>query len=169
MNRVCVSKKTLTIARTSCLWLMVLALAGCTGSTPAPIVIGHVSDKTRADKAGEQAELGIRLALHELTQDGTISETFGGRKIEVHHTDTRGKLDAFESQAVRLDSVNRCLAIFGGLSSSATLALNNAKAPLLTFSGYAPSGATNLVFCLGLAPARQGTALAEVVAKDTKA
>src|SRR5262245_28071162 len=106
MNRVCVSKKILAIARTQYLWLTVLAAAGCTGSTPAPIVVGHVSDKTRADKAGDQAELGIRLALHELTQDGTINEAFGGRKIEMHHTDTRGKLDAFESQAVRLDSVN---------------------------------------------------------------
>src|SRR5438046_10607205 len=102
MNRISVPKIILTITKNSSLWLMVLVLAGCTGSTPAPIVIGHVSDKTRADKAGDQAELGIRLALNELTQDGTIADAFGPRKIEVHHTDTRGKLEAFESPAVRL-------------------------------------------------------------------
>jgi branched-chain amino acid transport system substrate-binding protein len=146
--------------------LMLLGLTGCyTSATPLPIVIGHVSDKSRLDKAGDQAELGIRLALHETNKDGALTDLFGGRKIEVHHTDAHGELDKFESQAVRLDSVNRCLALFGGLSPAETAALNHAKLPLLTFHGQPPAGGNNQVFYLGMSPERQGSVLAKVVAE----
>jgi len=128
-------------------------------------VIGHVSDKTRLDKAGDQAERGIRLALHDLNND-TLAQEFGGRKLEVRHTDTRGQLEAFESQAVRLDSVNRCLALLGGMSTKETVALNNAKVPLLTMHGQPVSGANNYVFYLGMSPARQGAALAKFIAEN---
>jgi ABC-type branched-subunit amino acid transport system substrate-binding protein len=149
---------------------MLLGFTGCfTGGTPAPIVVGHVSDKTRLDKAGDQAELGIRLALHEANNDSALADAFGGRKIEVHHTDARGDLDKCASQAVRLDSVNRSLALFGGLSAAETAALNNAKVPLLTFHGQSAPGAGNQVFYLGMSPIRQGTVLAKFVAQDAKA
>ena len=145
-------------------------LAGCnTGATPPPIIVGHVTDKTRLDKAGDQAELGIRLALHDLSKDEALTNAFGGRKIEVHHTDALGDPDRFESQAVRLDSVNRCLALFGGLTAAETAALNQAKAPLLTFYGQPVSGAGNQVFYLGMSAAAQGAVLAKVLAADDKA
>lgn len=148
---------------------MLLGFTGCfAGAAPAPIVVGHVSDKTRLDKAGDQAELGIRLALHEVNNDSAWTDAFGGRKIEVHHTDARGDLDKFASQAVRLDSVNRSLALFGGLSAAETAALSNAKIPLLTFHGQPTSGAGNQVFYLGMSPSRQGTVLAKFVAQDAK-
>jgi len=149
---------------------ILLGFTGCfTGGTPAPIVVGHVSDKTRLDKAGDQAELGIRLALHDVNNDSALADAFGGRKIEVHHTDARGDLDKFKSQAVRLDSVNRSLALFGGLSAAETAALSHAKVPLLTFHGQSASGAGNQVFYLGMSPIRQGTVLAKFVAEDAKA
>lgn len=148
---------------------MLLALAGCNPSaTPLPIVIGHVSDKARLDKAGDQAELGIRLALHELTKDGALAETFGGRKIQVRHTDTRGEIDAFESQAVRLDSINRCLTLFGGLSAKEVTALDHVKMPVLTFQGQLVSGGSSQVFYLGMSPTRQGEVLAKIVAENPK-
>jgi ABC-type branched-subunit amino acid transport system substrate-binding protein len=150
--------------------VILLGIAGCfTSSTPPPIVIGHVSDATRLDKAGYQAELGIRLALHELSQDSTFAEAFGARKIEVHHTDAGGNLDKMESQAVRLDSLQRCLALFGGLSVAETGALNHAKVPLLTFHGQPAPGADNQVFYLGMSPSQQGAVLAQFVAEDAKA
>jgi branched-chain amino acid transport system substrate-binding protein len=149
---------------------VLLGFMGCyTPSAPPPIVLGHVSDKTRLDKAGDQAELGIRLALHDLNKDGALAEAFGGRAIQVRHTDTRGQLDAFEAEAVRLDSVNRCLALFGGYSAPEANALNNAKIPLLTFYGQPVSGAGNQVFYLGMSPARQGAALAMFIADDLQA
>jgi branched-chain amino acid transport system substrate-binding protein len=149
---------------------MLLGITGCfTGGTPAPIVVGHISDKSRLDKAGDQAELGIRLALYEVNSDSTLADAFGGRKIEVHHTDARGDLDKLESQAVRLDSVNRSLALFGGLSAPETFALNHAKVPLLTFHGQPAPGAGNQVFYLGMSPIQQGTVLAKFVAQDAMA
>lgn len=156
-------------AKSSLVLLLLLAgLTGCnTGATPAPLVIGHISDKTRPDKAGNQAELGIRLALNHLDNEALAKE-FGGRALQVRHTDTRGQLDAFEAQAVRLDSLNRSLALMGGLSPAETMALNHAKIPLLTLHGQPTSGASNLVFYLGMSPARQGAVLAKIVADDVK-
>lgn len=148
------------------IWLT--ALSGCNPTAgPPPIVIGHVSDKTRQDKAGEQAELGIRLALNHLNNEAFAKE-FGGRPIQVRHTDTRGLLDAFESQAVRLESVNRSLALFGGFSVPETTALHHAKVPLLTLHGQPAAGASNFVFYLGMSPTRQGALLAKIVAEDLK-
>jgi branched-chain amino acid transport system substrate-binding protein len=148
--------------------MMLFGLVGCnTGATPPPIVIGHVTDKSRLDKAGDEAEQGLRLALHDL-QDEALIQTFGGRKIVVHHTDAAGDLDKIESQAVRLDTVNRCFALFGGFSAAETYALNHAKAPVLTFYGQPVTGAGNQVFYLGMSPVRQGAALAKVLAEDAK-
>jgi branched-chain amino acid transport system substrate-binding protein len=148
---------------------ILLALTGCNPSTPPPIVVGHVTDKSRLDKAGDQAELGLRLALRDLRKDDALAQTFGGREIVVHHTDAGGDLDKLESQAVRLDSINRCIALFGGLSAAETTALNHAKAPLMTFDGQPVSGAGNQVFYLGMSPARQGAVLAKALAEDAKA
>jgi branched-chain amino acid transport system substrate-binding protein len=164
MNRVTMYVRTIVFVT------MLLGVAGCyTGSTPPPIVIGHVSDKTRLDKAGDQVELGLRLALHDLNKDGTLAESFGGREIQIRHTDTQGQLDAFESQAVRLDSINKSLALFGGHSAAEATALNNAKIPLLTMFGQKVSGVGNQVFYLGMSPNRQGVILAKFVAEDAKA
>lgn len=150
-------------------FFLLLFVAGCNfGSGPAPIEIGHVSDKTRLDRAGAHAELGIRLALAELSKYGALATAFGGRKVQVRHTDTRGQLDAFESQAVRLDSVNRCVAVLGGVSPAETSRLANGAVPLLTFQGQPIAGASTHIFYIGMTPIRQGAALAKVVAEDAK-
>lgn len=143
-----------------------IGLAGCGGSAPPPIEIGHVSDNTRRDKAGEQAERGLRLALNELSKDDALAQAFGGKKVQIRHTDTQGKLEAFESQAVRLESVSRCTALFGGNSLAETVALSNAKVPILTFHGFPAPAAGNNVFYLGMSPRRQGVVLARVVADE---
>lgn len=157
--------------RTSGLILLLtssLALAGCTPTvTPTPIVIGHVSDKSRADKAGDQAEFGIRLALRDLKGE-SLSEALGGRSIQVRHTNAHGDVDAYESEAVRLESINRSIAIIGGYSSKEVTALDHVKVPILTFHGQPVSGASNLVFYLGMTPTRQGEVLAKVIADEAK-
>jgi len=141
---------------------LLLSLAGCTTApTPPPIVIGHVSDQARLDKAGERAELGIRLALHELNKDGALTTALGGRKVEVHHTNTRGSLDAFEAQAVRLVSFNRAVTLLGGLTAEETAALDRAQVPVLTFQGQPVAGVSSQVFYLGISPKTQGDALAK--------
>ena len=149
--------------------LLFCLLAGCyTSPTPPPIMIGHVSDKSRLDKAGDQAELGIRLALHELSKANALTEAFNGRAVQVRHTDAHGDIDAFESQAVRLETVNRCLALLGGTSSKEVAALDHVKIPILTFHGQAVSGASNEVFYLGMSPVRQSEVLAKVLAENAK-
>jgi branched-chain amino acid transport system substrate-binding protein len=146
--------------------MMLVGLSGCNVSTPTPIFVGHVSDKTRLDKAGDQAELGIRLALAELSKDGALAGSLGGRPVQVRHTDTRGDLDAFESEAVRLVSINKCISLFGGLSAREVEKLDHAQAPLLTFFGYPVVGASNQVFYLGMNPTQQGEVLAKVIAEE---
>lgn len=149
------------------LMLLVSALAGCnSGSAPAPLVVGHVSDLSRADHAGLHAEYGMRLALHELAKDGAISDAFQGRAVQVRHTDAHGDLDAFESQAVRLDAVNRCVALMGGLSAKEVAALDHVKLPLVTFHGQPVPGVSSQVFYLGLSATRQAEVLAKTLAKS---
>jgi len=144
-------------------------MTGCgPAATPIPIIVGHVSDKTRLDKAGDHAELGLRLALHELLKDTATAEALGNRPIQIRHTDTRGLLDAFESQAVRLDSVNRAVALFGGTSGPEVSALDHVKIPILTFHGNAVSGAGKNVFYLGMSSEAQGRVLAKVLAENAK-
>jgi branched-chain amino acid transport system substrate-binding protein len=144
-------------------------MAGCyTNPAPPPIVIGHVSDKSRVDKAGDQAEFGIRLALTELNKEDALTEAFNGRAFQVRHTDAHGEIDAFESEAVRLDTINRCLALLGGYSAKEVAALDHVKIPILTFHGQPVSGASNQVFYLGMSPVRQGEVLAKVVADNAK-
>ncbi len=148
---------------------VLLTLAGCNnGVTPTAIIVGHVSDKTRLDKAGDEAEGGIRLALHNLTKDGALAEAFAGRKIVVQHTDTRGVLDAFESETVRLTTINRAVALLGGMSAKEVTALDHVKVPILTFHGHAVPGASNQVFYLGMTPTRQGEVLAKTVAENAR-
>jgi ABC-type branched-subunit amino acid transport system substrate-binding protein len=130
-------------------------------------LVGHISDKNRRDKAGDHAELGIRLALAELSKDNALSDALG-RPVQVRHTDTRGNTDAFESQAVRLDSVNRAIALIGGQSGPEVAALDQVKIPILTLHGHAMAGAGKHVFYLGMSPVRQGTSLAKVVAENAK-
>lgn len=141
--------------------------AGCqTNMTPPPIVIGHVSDTTRLDKAGAEAEFGIRLALHDMSKGDALTEAFHGRAVQVRHTDAHGELAAFESEAVRLDTVNRCLALVGGYSAQEVAALDHVKVPVLTFYGQPVIGASSDVFYLGMAPVRQGEVLASASAEN---
>src|SRR5262245_4389120 len=89
---------------------ILLFLAGCSNTpVPAPIYLGHVATLSGTDKmAGEQASLGIRLALDELNKET------GKRPVQVRHTDTQGKLEAFEAEAVRLVALNRVVGLLGG-------------------------------------------------------
>lgn len=157
--------------KTSCLLvvgMMLIGFTGCGGSTPPPIEIGHIAEKSRPDKAGEQAEWGLRLALNELSSDEALTKDFAGRKIQVRHTHTKGTPEEFEAQAVRLENVSRCVALLGGSSTAETSALANAKTPILTFHGQPAAGAGNHVFYLGMSPVQQGAALAKVAAEDAR-
>jgi branched-chain amino acid transport system substrate-binding protein len=152
-------RQTLLLSVSLCL------LAGCRGkSPPPPLVVGHVASQIGPQKeASERASRGIRLAVKEINKDA--SETLG-RSFEVRHTDTRGKLDAFEAEAVRLVSVNKAVALLGGTSAEEVELLDKAHVPLLTPSGFRTRAVSDLVFFTGLSPADQGQALAQLAAQE---
>ncbi len=148
-------------------FLSLLAACGCGGvASPAPISLGHVANLSGADKAGDQAMLGIRLALEEATAD--FGDSFGGRPVQVRHTDTRGALDAYEAEAARLVAVNRVAGVMGGATAKEVAALERCQAPVLSPLGFVAPGSGGQTFCIGMQPGQQAAALARYVTEDGK-
>ncbi len=94
---------------------------------------------------------------------------FVGRPIEVIHTDTLGKLGAFEAQAVRLVKVNRVAALLGGTSPEEVERLETVSVPLVSPCGVRPRSRSDYVFCTGLSPAYRGTVLARFAVEELQA
>jgi branched-chain amino acid transport system substrate-binding protein len=141
-----------------------LCLPGCSGSAqPTPVFLGHVATLSGPDRAaGESAARGIRLAVMEANKD---PEQGAGRPVKVIHTDTLGKLDAFEAQAVRLVTVNRVTALLGGDTPEEVERLEMARVPVVSTCGVRPRSRSDAVFCTGLSPERQGQVLARFAAE----
>lgn len=152
-----------------CLFATVMAagLAGCGGeSGPPPIYVGQVATLSGPDRfAGEQAMRGIRLAVQEQVKEAEKDKL---RPIHVRHTDTRGKLEAFEGEAVRLVAVNRVVALLGGATPAEVIRLDKAQAPLLAPIGLRTRDMSEMVFLTGLSPAFQGNVLARFASKELK-
>jgi branched-chain amino acid transport system substrate-binding protein len=145
-----------------------LTLAGCqSGAQPPPIVLGHVANLSGVHAVGRHAEQGIDFALKEAT-DAHIAEALDGRPLHVRHTDTRGALDAYESEAVRLVNVNRVAGLIGGHTPAEVRALDSGHVPVLTPCGVRPAGVSDLVFTLGMRPAQQASVLARYAAEDLR-
>ena len=145
-----------------------LLLAGCQSGNPVPLVLGHVANLSGADHAGTQAERGIRLALKQRTDDN-LAEALQGRPLHVRHTDTRGQLDAYESEAVRLAEVNRVIGLIGGATPDEVARLDRSHRLVLAPAGVRPPGASDLVFALGMRPAQQAFMLAKYLAEESEA
>src|SRR6266542_959074 len=154
-----------------------LALTGCAGTSPAPVFVGHVVSHLDRD-SGESAARGIRLAVMEANKD---LDKGACRQVKVIHTDTLGKLEAFEGEAVRLVAVSRVAALLGGTTVDEVERLEMGSAPLkeekrldlavpvLSSCGVRPRTASDAVFCTGLSPASRGKILARFAADELKA
>lgn len=148
--------------------VLVLTLAGCqNGGSPSPITVGHVANLSGIEAAGRHAEQGIDLALKELT-DANIAEALDGRPLQVRHTDTRGQLDAYESEAVRLVNLNRIAGLIGGRTPDEVKGLDRGHVPVLAPCGVRPPGVSDLVFAIGMRPAQQAFVLAKYATEDLK-
>ena len=144
-----------------------LTLAGCSGpAEPPPVLIGHVAAGPE-DGPGASAARGIRLAVMEANK--APDKEGAGRTVKVIHTDTLGKLDAFEAEAVRLANVNRVAALLGGTTAEEVERLELARLVLISPSGVQPRTPNDAIFCTGLTPAFQGKALARFAADELKA
>src|SRR5262245_46448662 len=138
--------------------------AGCGGdSAPAPAYLGHVATLSGPDKAaGARAMRGIRLAVQE---QNARAKAQNQRPLIVRHTDTQGKLEAFEGEAVRLATINKVVTLFGGTTPDEVTRMDRARVPILTPLGQRTPGMSDLVFCVGLSPVYQGKVLARFIAE----
>ncbi|MFO0967127.1 MAG: ABC transporter substrate-binding protein [Gemmataceae bacterium] len=136
---------------------LVLLLPACGRSTPIePINIGHIGALSGPERGADVAAAqGLRLAL--LDAGGIDIE---GRPLQIRHTDTRGALDAYDAQAVRLVYVSRAAFLYGGDTPAEVLRLDRSRVPVLTPCGFRPAGLSKDIFSLGLTPAFQGRTLA---------
>lgn len=141
---------------------------GCSSQgTPPPIWCGHVATLSGPDKeAGASAVRGIRLAALDINKD---YESSIGRPVKVIHSDTRGKLEAFEAEAVRLVAINRVSFLLGGTSAAEVERLDRARVPVLTPSGERTRNMSDAVYFTGLSLAMQGKTLARFAAQELDA
>jgi branched-chain amino acid transport system substrate-binding protein len=149
-----------------CFLPLVVILAGC-GSGPAlpPIYLGHVATTSGPGRsAGVQEALGIRLAIEEMSRDG--QNLVGGRPVNVKHVDARGQLENVQGEAVRLVTLSRVIALYGGSTKAQVLHLEPARVPLVTPLGGRPQGLTELIFTTGVSLAAQADALARFAVQE---
>jgi branched-chain amino acid transport system substrate-binding protein len=142
--------------------------AGCGGRSPGvPIWLGHVATLSGPEREpGEAAARGIRLAVEDINKD---LDAGVGRPFKVVHSDTRGRLEAFEAEAVRLATVNRVSFLLGGSTAEEVERLDRARLPVLTPLGFRGRGLSDAVYFLGAPHGAQAKALATLAVDDLKA
>jgi branched-chain amino acid transport system substrate-binding protein len=142
-----------------------LCLPGCSNSSAtAPVLFGHIAPLSGPERdAGTSAVRGIRLAVMEADKD---PDKGAGRVVKVIHTDTLGRLDAFEAEAVRLVKVNRVTALLGGNTPEEVERLERAGVAVVSPCGEPPRSRNDAVVCTGLSPARQGELLGRFTAEQ---
>jgi branched-chain amino acid transport system substrate-binding protein len=147
-------------------------LTGCSGKAPPETVyIGHLAPRSGPDReVGEQAEHGIALAVEEANEaEGLVA----GRKVVVLHPDSRGDPEVLQSEAVRLVTVSKAVALLGGTDADSGERLariaQQYSVPLVTPAGLPPRAISAFAFPTGLAPADHGRALGRFVADELKA
>lgn len=154
-------------------FVFLIVSAGC-GRSPstAPMTIGHVATLTGLDKrAGEQASFGLRLALDEVNKNESLNP------FQVRHADAQGQLDAFEAQAVRLISVQRCWGLIGGTTTAEVLRIDKSKLsiegtaiplPILALTGYRTPAMSEQVFLTGMSPEFQGQVMGRFAIEEQR-
>jgi ABC-type branched-subunit amino acid transport system substrate-binding protein len=139
--------------------------AGCSGRSPTPIWVGHVAALSGPQaEAGQSAARGIRLAVEEIDKD--LSQGVG-RPFKVIHADTRGKLEAFESEAVRLSALNHVAFLLGGTSADEVERLERGRVqPVLSPLGSSVRMLGDRVYFTGISVEQRANALARFAVHD---
>jgi branched-chain amino acid transport system substrate-binding protein len=145
--------------------MLALFLTGCQSGASPPVFLGQVANLSGTNHTGKHAEQGIRLALKQLSDD-RLREALDGRTLQIRHADTRGQLDAYEGEAVRLAAVNRVIGLLGGQTTDEVARLDRSHVPLVAAAGVRPPGASDNVFAIGMRPAPQAFILAKYAAED---
>lgn len=150
--------------------LALFALVGCTPPPQTePIIIGHLAPGSGPQRlAGERAQHGVNLAIRKTTADG---KSPSGRRVEVHHADTRAGDNAAADETVRLITVTRAVALLGGLAPAHADAIARAAqpygVPLVTPSPL-PGPPGEVAFSTSVSPDYQGQRLADFAVEERK-
>jgi branched-chain amino acid transport system substrate-binding protein len=144
------------------------AAAGCTShATPPPVWLAHIASRSGPDKdAGEAAARGIRLAVEEINKNIDQSQ---GPPLKVLHSDTHGKLEAFEAEAVRLVTVNHVALLLGGSTPDEVERLDRAHGTVVAPCGTRPAGASDGVYLTGLPSSQHARSLGRFAAEHLSA
>jgi branched-chain amino acid transport system substrate-binding protein len=135
---------------------------------PEPLTIGQLVALSGPNKlTGEHATNGAGLAVEVALRE---ERRVLGRKVAVRHVDTRGELDLVQAEAVRLLTLNRIVALLGGVDPAANEQLARSVqtygVPVLLASDVATLPVGDSVFCLDASPESRGEALARYAARD---
>jgi branched-chain amino acid transport system substrate-binding protein len=147
--------------------LMALVLAGCAQrSAPEPIWIGHLAPLTGPDQAqGEEARLGIQLAVDEIVKD---DKKIAGRSLAVVHVDSRNDDESVRAGVTRLVTINKVTAIIGSLDAALAERLireaQSLNVTVVVSGEIAGTGSRDGAFALGGPGSRRGQLLARQLA-----
>jgi branched-chain amino acid transport system substrate-binding protein len=151
--------------------VLLLANSGCgSKATPEPILVGQVVSLSGPDRmAGEHARQGVQLALDDPRDERRV----GGRRVAVLHADDRSEDELAQSEAVRLLSINKVVALLGGTRVGAAERLARTAqtygVPAVLPTEVPGPARGDMVFSLAVDPARRGRLLARYLGRQPTA
>jgi branched-chain amino acid transport system substrate-binding protein len=152
---------------------ILLFLSGCKPrGEPELVLIGHIAPLSGSnEQRGEHARQAIALAVAEAnSKEGNV---IPGLRVAVLHVDSRGELESLQPEAVRLITVNRVVALFGGLNAAQIERLGQAARPyeraLMTPAGVPANLWAENVFSINTSPSFRGQVLARFASLKLKA
>jgi branched-chain amino acid transport system substrate-binding protein len=153
-------------------WLVLLAAGGCKPrAQPEPIWVGHVAPFSGPnERIGEHCRQAILLAVDEANKEET---GLAGRRVTVLHVDSHDDPNALQPEAVRLITINRVMALLGGVDPAQVERLGRAAQPydvaLVTPAAVPADRLAENIFSVNASLTFLGQVLARFSATDLKA
>jgi branched-chain amino acid transport system substrate-binding protein len=149
--------------------LLLLGVGCKSKAEPEVLWIGHVAPLSGPNEViGEQRKQAILLAVEQANQDGGA-----GRRIAVLHVDSHDAPNALQPEAVRLITINRVVALLGGVDVAQVERLGRAAQPyevaLITPAAVSADRLAENVYSVNASLNFQGQVLARFATADLKA
>lgn len=136
----------------ACLACLVL---GCTNAEGPPLTIGHIAPGDDPQRAEAQKQ-GLELVVKDL---GDKADPALQHRPLVIRFISANSPDEYESQGVRLTSLSRSFALFGGTNLEETERLDHLRVPLFSFAPRRTTSISESTFTMGLDPEDQAAAI----------
>jgi branched-chain amino acid transport system substrate-binding protein len=159
-----------TLGRVFAVVVALFGLSGCRSSPgPEPVLIGHLAPFSGPGKLiGEHGKQAILLAVEDVNQEG--SRILGRRLAVLHPSYLPDDLEKLQPVAVRLITVDKVVALVGGIDTDQAKSLGRAaepyEVPLITPAELPPELLGDNVFSVNAGLAFRGQALARFAAKE---